>query len=154
MTYNIIIHFSCRTVIQYFYALQNDQHSKSSYHLCSYKLITVLLTIFPMPYIASLWLIYFITRSFCLLVSSTYFTNSSISLPSGNPSLFSDSMSLFTFCCGSFLESTCQWKHIVCVFLWLISFRMMPSRSIMLFKMARFHSSLWMNNISLYIYIS
>ena len=43
-------------VTWYFYTLQNYHHNKSSYHLSLYKVITVLLIIFPVLYITSLWL--------------------------------------------------------------------------------------------------
>ena len=39
------------TVIQYFYTLPNNHHYESSYCLLLYKVITELLTVFPMIYI-------------------------------------------------------------------------------------------------------
>lgn len=42
--------------------------------------------------------------------------------------------------CFVFLDSTYWWNHVVFVLLWLILFRAMPSRSIQLSQMARFHS--------------
>ena len=56
---------------------------------------------------------------------------------------------------SAFLDSTCQWYHTVCVFLWLTSLSIMSSRSIYVVVNSRI-SSLWLNNISLcvmYIYI-
>ena len=51
------------TVIQYLYTLWND------HHLSPYKVVTILLTIFPILYIISLYLIYFINcYSFILLI--------------------------------------------------------------------------------------
>ena len=40
-------------VIQYFYTLQNDHYPVSSYPLSPYKIIPILLTIFPTLYIIS-----------------------------------------------------------------------------------------------------
>ena len=61
-------------VVQYFYILQNDHHNKSSYHLSPYKMITVSLTIFPMFYVISLWIIYSITGSLYLFITLSCFT--------------------------------------------------------------------------------
>ena len=66
----------------------------SSNHLSPYKIITILLTIFLMLHITSLWLIYFLTGALYLLILLTYFIPH---FPSGNQ-LFSVSMSLFSFC--------------------------------------------------------
>ena len=41
-------------MIQCFYTLQRDHH-KSNYHMPAYKVITVLLTVFPMLYITSFY---------------------------------------------------------------------------------------------------
>ena len=57
----------------YFYTFQNDHHSKSSYHLSSYEVITQLLTIGFTLYILYPWCIYFITVHLCLLISISYF---------------------------------------------------------------------------------
>ena len=46
-------------MIQYFYTLQNDHHNKSSCHLSPYKVITILLAVFPMLYITSQRLFFF-----------------------------------------------------------------------------------------------
>ena len=48
--------------------LWNDHHGKSSYHLSPYKVITMLLTLFPMLYIISSWLSYFIAESLYILL--------------------------------------------------------------------------------------
>ena len=45
-------------VMQYFFTSQNDPHGKSSYQLSPYKVIKILLTIFLMWYISTLWPIY------------------------------------------------------------------------------------------------
>ena len=60
-------------------SIYNDHHNNFSYQLSPYKDIT-LLTIFPMLYISSLWLIYFVARSLYLLTSFTYFIHLSTSL--------------------------------------------------------------------------
>ena len=65
------------TVICYFYTLQNDHHDKSSYHLLPYKVIKILLTIFPNLHNSYLWLIYFVTERLYLLISLTYFSHPS-----------------------------------------------------------------------------
>ena len=56
-------------VIGYFHTLQNDHHSKSSYHLSPYKVITALLTIFLMLYIP---MTYFRTGNLYLLIMLTW----------------------------------------------------------------------------------
>ena len=50
-------------------------HAKPSNHLLLCKLITILLTIFPMFYIVVLWLVYFITGSLYLLIPFIYFAS-------------------------------------------------------------------------------
>ena len=45
-----------------------------------------------------------------------------------------------------------KWGHIIFVFLWLISFNIMPSRSIMWLRMERF-PLLWLNSIPFYVYV-
>ena len=47
----------------------HDYQNKSSYHLSPYRISTVLLTIFPMLYISSLWLTYFVTGSLSILIN-------------------------------------------------------------------------------------
>ena len=84
-------------VIWYFYISQNDHHDKSSYYLSPYKFIMILLTISPMLYISSLWLIYFVTGSVYLLISLTCFTPPSLPSPLATTCLFSVSVSLFLF---------------------------------------------------------
>ena len=54
---------------------------KSGYHGSPYKVITILLTVFPMMYIIFPRLNYFITGSVHLLISLTYFTHPPASLP-------------------------------------------------------------------------
>ena len=70
-------------VIQQFYTLCND--SKVSIFLLLCNVITILLTIFPVPYFSSVWLIYFITGSSYLLIPFTYFSHSPLPLPGQRP---------------------------------------------------------------------
>ena len=63
-------------------AIQNDH--ESSYHLLSYTVITVLLTIFLMLYIISPWLIYFITGRLYCLIPFIYFAKPPTHFLSGN----------------------------------------------------------------------
>lgn len=51
MTYNIILVFVYHIVIWCFYILQNDNHDRCNHRLSPYKLITKLLTIFPVLYL-------------------------------------------------------------------------------------------------------
>ena len=104
----------------------------SSYHLSPYKDKTLLLTVFPMLYISSLLLIYFVTRSL-------YYFPSPISLillvpfPSGNH-LFSVSVTLSVLFC-LFMCFIFQTPHISEIIqylsfsVWLILFSIIPSRS-------------------------
>lgn len=65
--------------IRYLYTLQSDHHSKSSYHLSLHKDIALVLTMFPVLYITSPWLVCFITES--LHFSNLSFTYSAQSVP-------------------------------------------------------------------------
>lgn len=56
------------TVIWCFYTVQNDAPDKSRCHLSPSKIITVLLTTFPMLYITSQGITYFITGILYLLL--------------------------------------------------------------------------------------
>ena len=117
-------------MIQYFYTLQNDHHDKSSYHLSWYKVIKIL-TIFPMLYISSPWLIYFVTGNLYLLISLTDFTHPPHTPPSlWQPPIFPLSISLFLFVhLFCFLDSTYKWIKTVFVFpACLISLSIIPSR--------------------------
>ena len=57
LTYNIILVSGIQHMIWQFCILHSAHHSKQSCHLSPYKVITVLLTIFPMLYFSSPWLI-------------------------------------------------------------------------------------------------
>ena len=142
--------------IWYFYILRNDHHDKSSYHLSPYKVMTILLTIFSMLYISSLWLIYFVTGSLYLLIPITYFTS-----PVWQPHF----CSLYLWVCFCFvlffhlfcfLNSTYKWNQTVFVFLCLVTLlSIIPLHPSMSLQMARFHSFLWLSNIPyIYIYIT
>lgn len=67
-------------VIQQLNKLQNDNHSKSGYHVSPHKVIRIWLSIFPMLYITSPWLIYFITGSVYFLIPFTHFAHTHIIL--------------------------------------------------------------------------
>ena len=85
------------TAIWYLYTFLNGHHGKLSYRLSLYKVITIFLTIVPMLYITSPWLIYFITGILNFLIPFICF----VCLPNpfllANVSLLSVSVSLFLF---------------------------------------------------------
>ena len=60
---------------------------ESGYHLSSYKVITILLAIFSMLYITSLWLIYFMTGSVSLNLLHLFVCSSMPSFPVTTTSL-------------------------------------------------------------------
>ena len=57
------------------------------------------------------------------------------------------------FCKYNFLDSTLEWYHTVLAFLWLISFRIMPSRSIYVVANGKISFSM-LNHIHIHIYIT
>ena len=87
---------------------------------------------FLLLYITSLWLIYFVTGSFYLLIPFTYFTTFPLT-PQTTTSLFcfcvSVSVLFHLIIYFVFLDSTYKWDHVVFVFLWFISLSKIPSRS-------------------------
>ena len=100
----------------------------SSHHLSLYKVATILLTTFPMLYITSLCLIYFVTGRLYFLIPFTYFDHPSTLFPSSNHqfvlylNLFLFWFFVHLFC---FFNSICkrdtwvaQWLSVS---LWLIS---------------------------------
>ena len=108
--------------------LQIDHCRKSSNHLSLYKVIMVLLTVFPVLYITSLWLIYFITGSLYFLIHFKYFTQ-----PPAHPSSNHQMVLCIWVCfCLVFfvlaLDFTYKWTHIfvfLCqwqnsIFLWVV----------------------------------
>ena len=74
----------CNLPIWQFCTLLSSHHAKYSPHLSPYNIITTLLTIFPMMYFSSLWLIYFITGSLWLLIPFNYFAYSPTPFSFGN----------------------------------------------------------------------
>ena len=131
-------------VIQHFCTLQNDNPGKSTYHLSPFKDNTLLLTVFPMLYTSSQWLIYFITGNLCLLISLTYFTNPPLHpSPLATTCMFSVSMTLFLFC------YVCSLVLFFVFSAWLISLSIMPSRSIHVVKNGKTSFSLRFSNIPL-----
>ena len=62
-----------KIVIQHLNTLWNDHFYKSNNHLSPHEVIKILLNIFLTLYITSLWLIYFMTGGFYLLIPFTYF---------------------------------------------------------------------------------
>ena len=117
-------------MIQYFLYIKNDHHRKSGYHLSPYRIITILLIVFSMPNFTFLWYLFYSWKLihlnsvhlFCLFFSPP------ISLAVTN--LFSVSTSLFLFFVCFVSDSTYKWDYMVFAFLWLISLKVMPSRSI------------------------
>ena len=59
-------------VVGYFCPLWNYYYDKSNNHCLPYRVMTILLTIFTMLYIPSLWLIYFIAGHLYPLIPFTY----------------------------------------------------------------------------------
>ena len=98
-------------VTWHLHALWNDDHNKSSNHLSLYKVITILLTVFLMLYITSLWLIYFVTGGLYFFIPFTYFTPPPLSLLA-TTLLFSVSVSLFSFCFVRFVYQNPQYLSI------------------------------------------
>ena len=98
-----------------------------------HKVFTILLIIFPMRYITSPWLIYFVTENLYLLISLQLFHWTS------PPSLLWQlpCCSLCLYVCFRFvlfvkllcfLDSTCKWNQTVFVLLCLILLSMLPFR--------------------------
>ena len=72
-----------------------------------YKVITILLTIFLMLYITSLWLIYFITGALYLLIPTTYSLLTLNPVPSGiNSFVYIYKYVFILFCLFCLLNST------------------------------------------------
>ena len=82
---------------------------KSSNHLSPCKVITILLTVFLMLYITSLWLIYFVTGGLYLLTPLMYFT------PSPAPPFWQPPVCSLYLCCFVDFADNCD--HMVFVFL-------------------------------------
>ena len=109
---------------------QRGHPNTSSAHLGLYIVITLLLTVFPMLYFMSLWLFY---NSHMVLPNPFTFFN-----PPTKPAPFCQLSvcSLYLWVCFYFvcllcsLDSTYKWNHMIFVFIWLILFSIIPSRSI------------------------
>ena len=120
----------------------NDHHDKFSNHLFPHKVVVLLLTIFLMLYIISLWLIYYVTGGLYLLIPSNYFAHFiTLSLTSIH---FFLSMSLFSFFFLFFFILHISGEHAMFVFPWVISISIISSRS----KWQYFNFS-WLRNTSL-----
>ena len=93
--------------------IKKGSHDKCSNHLSQYKVITILLTIFLVLDIVSMWLVYFINGGLYHLISFICFLLFSLA----NTCLFSVSLSLLPFCFILFLHSIYEWdqKVFVCL---------------------------------------
>ena len=123
--FNISIHF------QMIYTY----HSESSFLLLLYKFITVLLTVFPMLYVSSLWLIYCVTGSLYLLIPFTYFAHFPVLSLLPTTCMFSVSVSLLLF---HFFNSIHKWSYMAFDFVWLSSLSITLSMSIHVVTSAKF----------------
>ena len=101
----------------------------SGTHLASHIVLTILLTVFPMLYFTSLGL--FCNHQFVLLTPFIFFNWSLKPLPSGNHQLV---LCVCVSVSVSFTYSVLSIPHVSkitwCLFLWLISLSIIPSRSI------------------------
>ena len=113
------------------YTLHSDLPDISGVHLAPHLVITLLLTILPMLYLASLWL-------FCncrfVLNPFTFSLPPTTLLPSGNQQsilcIYESASILFVYLFCS-LDSTYKWNYMVFVFsFWLISLSIISCRSI------------------------
>ena len=113
---------------------------------------SVLLTVVTMLYITSQGLTCFLTGSFYLLIPLTHFT---YSLPTPHHHLRQPpicSLYLMPVCvCVCVLASMYEYNHTVFFFISLTSFSIMSSD---LFANDRFPYFLWLNDISLCVYIT
>ena len=120
-------------MISYFYLLKYDHPNMSSYHLSPFKDITILLTIFSMLYISSLW--YFGGGNWIFVpLNQPHLFHSFSNLPSllVTSCLFSVSISSNLLCFfNCFLHFTYKWNNMASVFLCLTySLSIILSRSI------------------------
>ena len=118
-----------------------------------HKVFTILLIIFPMLYITSPWLTYFVTESLYLLISLQLFRWTSHPLSSGNCQAvlcvytFASVLLFVQLLC--FLDSTCKWNQTVFVFLWFILLSMLPPRPIHVVTNGKISLFFMVNNIPL-----
>ena len=103
--------------IQYFYTLQNGHHNKSSYDPSSYKIVTILSTVFPVCTLYPRDLLFYNRK--LLPISPLYlFHKPPTSFPFGNYQFVLctyKSVSVLLW----FLDYTYKWNHMVFVFLFL-----------------------------------
>ena len=126
--------------------LQNDYHHVPVFVMRTFDInfqvcYTVLLTIFALLHIRSPELIHLTTRSLYPL------TNISPPLSLPPPALGNHRYTSHEL----FQISQYKWYHIVFVFLCLMSFSIMSSRSIQVVSNGKISLFLWLNNIPLYI---
>ena len=81
------------------------------------------------------------------LTSSTHFAHSQPLSLLVNTSLIP--LSLFSLLCFVFWNSTYEWNHMIFAFVWLISLRIIPSRSIHIVANGRISFFLWLSSIPL-----
>ena len=117
-------------LIQYFCVLKNDHHRKSGYHLSRYRIITILLAVFSMLNFTFLWYLFYSWKFVHLNSLHLFCLLSSPPIPLAITNLFSVSTSLFLFFVCFVSDSTYKWNYMVYAFLWLISLKVIPSRSI------------------------
>lgn len=111
-------------LLYFIYYLHCDRQNKSYYQLSPYEVITLLVTIFFMLYITSLWLIYSINGGLYLLIPFPYFTHPPTPLASGYQPVcllclqvwFCFVMIIHSF---FFLNSTNTLNHTVFDFVWV-----------------------------------
>ena len=100
-----------------------------------------------MPFVAFLWLIYFITQSFYILIPFAFYAHPFTPRSFGNHQLvlviYEYIFVFFLFVCFVFLDSTYEWNHMVFTFLCLFHLAQYPPDLSMLSQMAKFHSFLW-----------
>ena len=117
------------------------------------------MTIFLRWYIASLWLVYYITGVLYLLIFCIYFTQSPNSPPiwqppicSLHPWVYFHFILFISFIV--FLDFTYTWGHEVFIFpFWLISFSIIPSRSIHVVPSDKISFNGWVIFHYIYIYL-
>ena len=144
-------------VIRYLCTLQNNHHDQYSYYVSPYKVITILLTVFPMLYISLMWFIYFVIGSLYLLISFSY-------SPQPPPFRQPPVCSLYLwvcFCSVTFVHLFCfvfKISHVseimwyFCFSLWLTSLNIISSGSIHVVVNGKISSFSWLSSIPLHIY--
>ena len=141
--------------IWYFYTLQNDHHKLVV--ICQHsELITILLTIFLMLCISSLWLnIFFVIRTLFILISLTYFTHR----PPHTSHLWQPHVCIYKSLLFCYVSSFVLFFRFhgyvksfgICHSVLLISLSMIPSRSVHVVANGKI-SFFFIANIPLYIH--